>query len=84
MRNIAAVEGILRERYILEFPRAHNATSGLHVLGVKIHDGADYFIRSAGISVPLPDPALARDPTTIPPDTAHEPEMGTRKVLTPN
>lgn len=74
---------ILRERYIVEFPRP-NGTARVHDMEVRVNKGADYFIRPTGISVPIADPALARDPTTVPTNPAHEPEMGTRKVLTPN
>lgn len=74
----------LRERYIVEFPRAHNGTAGVHDMEVRVDKGADYFIRPTGISVPLADPALAHDPTTVPTDPTHEPEMGNRKILTPN
>jgi VWFA-related protein len=83
-KTLQRFTSILRQRYIVEFPRPYNASSGIHDMEVKIHKGAHYFIRPAGISVPLANPALARDPATVPPDSAHEPEMGTRKVLTPN
>ena len=74
---------ILRERYIVEFPQARNGTAGFHDMEVRVNKGDDYFIRPTGISVPLANPALAHDPTTVPTNPAHEPEMGTRKILTP-
>jgi VWFA-related protein len=83
-KTLRRFTSILRERYIVEFPRAHNGTAGFHDMEVRVSKGADYFIRPTGISVPIADPALARDPTTVPTDPAHEPEMGTRRILTPN
>jgi len=71
----------VRERYIVEFPRPANATSGEHSMEVKVANSAD-FIRSAGISVPIPDAALLADPTTVPSDPTRTPELGTRKPLT--
>jgi hypothetical protein len=40
------------------------------------------FIRPAGISVPIADPTLLADPTTVPSDPLRAPEMGTRKPMT--
>lgn len=83
-KTLQRFTSILRQRYIVEFPRAHNETAGAHDMEVRVDKGADYFIRPTGISVPIADPAVARDPTTVPTDPAHEPEMGNRKILTPN
>jgi hypothetical protein len=43
----------------------------------------DAFIRPAGISVPVVDPAVLADPTTVPSDPSSTPELGKRRVLTP-
>ena len=72
---------MLRERYIVEFPRPSNSTPGTHDMEVRVAR-ANYFIRPAGISVPLPDPALAADPTTIQSGPSQTPEQGTRKGAT--
>jgi hypothetical protein len=69
---------MLRERYIVEFPRLANTTGGEHSMTVKIAKGDDNFIRSAGTSVPLPDAAVLSDPTTVPSDPSLTPELGTR------
>lgn len=82
-KTLQRFTSIVRGRYIVEFPRP-NGTSGPHDMQVRVNKGADYFIRPTGISVPIADPALARDPTTVPADPAHEPEMGSRKILVPN
>jgi hypothetical protein len=71
---------ILRERYIVEFPRPSNSTAGQHILTVLI-EKSNAFIRAAGISFPLRDPSVLADPTTVPSDPSHEPELGTHHVL---
>ena len=71
---------MLRERYIVEFPRAANSTAGEHGMEVKIDKGI-YKIRPSGVSVPLPDPAWMADPTTIQTGPSQTPEEGKRKVM---
>ena len=71
---------MVRQRYIVEFPRPANSTSGKHTMNVQIANG-NYFVRPAGISVPIPDPALLADPTTVPSDPSRTPVQGTRKPL---
>ncbi len=72
---------MVRERYIVEFPRPSNSTAGQHDLQVSI-EKMDAFIRPAGVSVPIPDPALLADPTTVPADPSRAPVEGTRRVVT--
>jgi hypothetical protein len=72
---------MLRERYIVEFPRPGKSTAGNHGLEVKIDKGVYIIIRPSGVSVPLPDPALATDPTTIQMGPSETPEEGKRKVM---
>jgi hypothetical protein len=74
---------MVRERYIVEFPRPSNATSGLHSQEVRISKGS-YFIRPAGISVPVPDAAVMTDPTTVVSDPSLAPEQGKRKPMEPH
>jgi hypothetical protein len=71
----------VRGRYIIEFPRPKNATPGPHGMRVKIANGDTDFIRAAGISVPLPDPAVLADPATVSAGPEDAPEIGTRKIL---
>jgi hypothetical protein len=73
---------MVRERYIVEFPRPAKATAGEHVKEIRIVNGSNYFIRPAGVSVPIPDATVLTDPTTVPSDPTHTPEMGTRRVMT--
>jgi hypothetical protein len=72
---------LVRERYIVEFPRPANATSGIHAQQVRIARSKD-FIRPAGASFPSPDPSVLADPTTVPSDPSRKPVMGTRKPMT--
>jgi len=74
---------MVRERYILEFPRPSNATKGEHALDIKIAGGDNYFIRSTGVSVRLPDELILKDPTTVPSDPSRAPEQGKRRILRP-
>lgn len=71
---------MVRERYIVEFPRPANATSGVHSQEVRIAKG-NYFIRPAGSSFPIPDPAVLADPTTVKSDPSLTPEQGKRKPM---
>jgi hypothetical protein len=72
---------MLRGRYILEFPRASNSTGGAHEMRVKVAKGESFFIRPSGISVPIPDPALLKDPTTVQAGPSQAPEQGNRRIL---
>jgi hypothetical protein len=72
---------LVRERYIIEFPRPASATSGVHGQEVKIAKSKD-FIRPAGVSFPIPDPSVLADPTTIPSDLSRTPVVGPRKPMT--
>jgi hypothetical protein len=70
---------MLRERYIIEYPRSNTATAGIHALSVTIPDGFAY-VRAAGISVPLADRKLLDNPMTLP-SQAEVPIEGPRHVL---
>jgi hypothetical protein len=74
---------MLRQRYIVEFPRPSNSTEGEHDMRIKIAKNGDDFIRPSGISIPIQDPALLADPTTVRSDTSHAPEQGKRRTLNP-
>ena len=73
---------LVRGRYILEFPRPANATLGEHNIVVTL-EKTKAFIRPSGISIPLPDPAILTDPTTVPSDPSRAPKMGKRRALPP-
>jgi hypothetical protein len=71
----------LRERYIVEFPRPSNGTAGNHGMEVRIAKGGGYFVRSAGISVPVPDAAVLTVPTTVRAGPKEAPVEGNRRIL---
>jgi hypothetical protein len=56
---------VVRGCYIVEFPRPVGAPGGYHDVEISI-DETDAFIRSTGIGVPVYDPALSKDPATVP------------------
>jgi hypothetical protein len=70
-RTLKKFIGMVRGRYIVEFPRPSNSTAGRHDFLVTI-DKSAAFIRPAGISVPIADPAVLADPTTVRPDSSME------------
>jgi hypothetical protein len=74
---------IVRGRYIVEFPRPLHAATGPHDLLVSV-DKSNEFVRSAGISVPIVDPATLADPATVLPDPSQTPEVGKHRVITPH
>jgi hypothetical protein len=82
-RTLQRLITMVRERYILEFPRPSNATKGEHAVETKIAGGDSYYIRSTGVSVRLPDEFILKDPTTVPSDPTRAPEQGKRRILHP-
>jgi hypothetical protein len=72
---------MVRQRYIVEFPRPSNSTPGEHGIEVKIAKG-DYLIRAAGVSMPVPDASLMKDPATIQSGPSQAPVEGTKRVST--
>ncbi len=72
---------LLRNRYILEFPRPVNGSSGLHDIEVRTKDRRA-IVRPAGITFPIRDNKAAQDPTTVPSDNSHDPVVGDRKIIT--
>jgi len=76
---------MVRERYILEFTRPRNDTPGEHNIVITVPRVAPRaYIRSAGVTILVPEGELAADPDTIPRDASDAPEMGKRKILKPN
>ena len=69
---------MLRNRYILEFPRPDDDRLGIHIIDVTI-SGSDDYVRTAGLTVP---PAPARDPNTLPP-TPSPASYGKRHPIDP-
>lgn len=80
--SLSRILDLVRGRYILEFPRPDKGQSGRHNIAVTVRRQND-FIRPAGITFPLPDPALLDNPTTVaaPPSPA---TFGNRHPLEPH
>jgi hypothetical protein len=74
---------IVRERYIVEFPRGNNEEAGTHTLTVSYKNRSDLYIVSSGISVPVASDDEKNGANTIPADPSLAPAEGNRKVLTP-
>jgi hypothetical protein len=72
---------ILRERYIVEFPRPANSTAGEHDMQVRVEKSGHDIVRSTGISVPIPDAAVLADPTTVPSNPSLAPQQGNRRPM---
>lgn len=77
---LGQVLGMVRERYVVDFPRPTNATAGRHTLEIRVDKGVN-FVRPAGISVPIADPATLADPTTVPSDPSIAPVQGKRSAV---
>jgi hypothetical protein len=79
-RALTGFTTMLRERYIVDFPRPANSTAGGHDIEVRVEKSTD-FIRPSGISFTIPDPAVLADPTTVPSDSSLAPVQGQRHEL---
>ena len=64
-KRLQHVIELVRNRYIVEFPRDDHAAAGNHSVEVTVLN-AEAFIRSAGITVPLADPTQLTNPLTLP------------------
>jgi hypothetical protein len=71
---------LLRERYILEFPRPQALSTGEHSIAVSIKYDAMAFITEAGASFTLPDPKITTDPNYIPSDEGSDIPVGKRPL----
>ncbi len=81
-RTLTTFVALLRNRYILEFPRSNDAPSGMHNIAVTIPQ-KDAFITTAGVLIPLADSKLLADPNTVP-STPFQIKFGTHRPLDPN
>ena len=55
---------MVRSRYIIEFPRPDDTSGGVHNLTVTVPKH-HYEVHSAGVTMPLLDPARANDPNVV-------------------
>jgi hypothetical protein len=72
---------MVRERYILEFPRATNEEAGIHTLMVTYRKKSNLYIAAAGITVPVASEEEKKGTNTIQADPSKAPAEGDRKVL---
>lgn len=75
--------GLVRGRYILEFPRPVNTKPGYYGMQITIRN-SNAFIRPSGIGVPVYDPAILKNPTTVPLDPSSSPRLGKSRLPAPN
>jgi VWFA-related protein len=73
-RTMQRFTQMLRERYILEFPRPPNFRAGDVVMSVRI-DKLNAFIRVSGDGVPVADRAIMADSSTIDPGQLLSPQI---------
>jgi hypothetical protein len=75
---------MVRQRYILEFPRSDDFKPGYHSIAVSILKSKAY-IRTTGVTFRVADPKVHAEPTTEDPAGEVEaPKLGTRRVLSPS
>jgi hypothetical protein len=76
--SLSSIVDLIRGRYILEFPTPFNPSQGLHNIRISIVR-LDAFVQPAGVSMTIPDPALDKDPSTVPSNQSNAPQMGKRR-----
>ena len=64
LKNFA---GLVRTRYIVEFPHPVDTKGGYHDMNITI-DKSDVHVLPTGIGIPVDDAAILHDPTTVPTD----------------
>ena len=70
---------LLRNRYILDFPRSNHLESGSHTIEVQVVDTPRALVRLTGLTVPMLDQKLRDDPSTVPYLEADRPPVGERR-----
>lgn len=75
---------LLRNRYILDFPRSNHLGSGSHTIDVQVVDKPRALVRLTGLTVPMLDQKLRDDPSTVPYLEADRPAVGERRPLPHN
>jgi hypothetical protein len=73
---------LIRGRYIVEFPRPVNTKPGSFGMEITIQK-SNALIRPSGIGVPVYDPAVLKDPTTVPLDPSSAPQLGKSRLPPP-
>ncbi|NYF50215.1 hypothetical protein [Tunturiibacter gelidoferens] len=74
---------MVRERYILEFPRSPTEEAGEHTIAVSYRK-RDLYIAPSGITVPVASEDEKKGANTVPINSSQAPVEGSRRVLLPN
>jgi hypothetical protein len=74
---------MVRERYILEYPRAPNEKPGVHIIAVSYKKKSNLYITATGVTVPIASEDEKESRKTIQSDPSRTPEFGSRNVLLP-
>ncbi len=72
---------MVRERYILEYPRVPNERPGVHIIAVSYRKKSSLYISATGITVPIASEDEKESRKTIQTDPSRTPEFGSRKAL---
>jgi hypothetical protein len=72
---------MVRERYILEYPRVPDEKPGVHTIAVSYRKRSNLYIAVTGITVPIASEDEKESRKTIQADPSRTPEYGSRNVL---
>lgn len=75
---------MLRERYILEYPRGKDRKAGRHSLQVALINGDSLYVRPSGTSAPIASQDEINGLNTTPANPSSKPVEGKRRVLPPS
>jgi VWFA-related protein len=81
-RRLDSFASVLRSRYIVEFPHAVDTKGGYHDMQITI-EKSDVYVYAAGATIPVDDAAALNDPMRIQADPANVPQLGKRKIVSP-
>jgi hypothetical protein len=71
---------MLRERYILEYPRGKERKAGVNAPEVSVGTG-NFYIRPSGVSAPVASEDEIKGVTSAPADSTSQPTVGPRRAL---
>ena len=72
---------LLRGRYVIEFPRPQQMSSGLHSIVISIRGDPTAFVTVAGVPVTVPSAAELADPDRVHSDAGADIPVGNRRPL---
>ncbi len=81
--SVDRIVDLVRHRYILQFARPANGTSGQHTIDVTITDSSA-IVRTSGVAFPPEDKRHRGDASIVPTDPSRAPRLGSRKILMPS